>query len=201
MIGGYPLCPLTDLPALWPGSAARLRCHSVQASWGLGYLGLMTFAIALAWRGFHQRWQQQRNTQEMLPAPERAIMIDRFARLLLLGSAVLTIALFTLSPVSAQTPSGSARYLIGLLLCTPAVLWPLWRGIGAFRQHGQKIAYSRPALQGALLLCIGILAVLGTLNIFTSMPAVRAHKPEQHTLIYHIFPLHAPTTYSDYHTC
>ena len=201
MIGGYPLCPLTDLPPFGPGSAATLRCTMVQASWSLGYLALMTFAIALAWRGFHQRWQQQRNTQEMLPAPERAIMIHHFARLMLLGSAVLTIALFTLSPVSAQTPSGSARYLIGLLLCTPAVLWPLWRGIGAFRQHGQKFAYSRLALQGALLLCIGILAVLGTLNIFTSMPAVRAHNQEQDALIAHLLRLHATHIYSEYDTC
>jgi hypothetical protein len=154
----------------------------------------------LAWRGYRQRWQQ-RNTQKMLPAPERALMIQHFARLMLLGSAVLTIVLFTLSPVSAQTPLGSARYLIGLLLSIPTVLWPLWYDIGVVRQHTQKFAYSRIALQGAILLCIGILAVLGTLNIFTSLPAVQARNQEQDALITHLLRLHATHIYSEYDTC
>src|SRR5258708_15931326 len=105
MIGGYPLCPLTDLPPFGPGSAATLRCTMVQASWSLGYLALLTCAIVLAWRGYRQRWHQQRNAQAILPPPETALMIHHLARLMLLASAGLPILPFTPPPLSAPPPS------------------------------------------------------------------------------------------------
>src|SRR5258708_26685845 len=69
MIGGYPLCPLTDLPPFGPGSAATLRCTLVRDSWSLGLLSLTTFSISLTGSSVHPRRPTQRDTQDMLTTP------------------------------------------------------------------------------------------------------------------------------------
>jgi len=94
---------------------------------------LATFmAIIPLWKLWHQR---RSGTHKWTPE-ERQASIIYFGRLALLCSAGLTLLLFALSPLAAEKP-WSTRYLIGLLIITPAVIWPLWSSVvGASRRGG-----------------------------------------------------------------
>jgi hypothetical protein len=84
------------------GMCSPSRCEPWQLWWGLAYPVLLAVAGVLAWR----RRQP--------------------GRLALVGAAGLTILLYAVSSAAGATPTESARYLSGLLISTPAVLWPLW---------------------------------------------------------------------------
>ena len=198
--GAYPFCSFSDLPLFGQGSPHTLQCTIFQGSWGLGYLALVTVGIVLAMRRVRNPSVGARFIAPLLgwrgaimdgdkrighPLADQSAPTE-FARLMLLGSAVLTVVLFILSPVSAQTPSGSARYLIGLLICTPAVIWPLWSGQNRFK---------------LLLLFIGTIVLAGTLSTFSEIPIIQAGNQQQDALISNLLRLHATHIYSDYNTC
>lgn len=123
--GANPLCALTSMPLFGPGpvGADTVGCSIAQGAWGLGYLALWTTAVFLALRAFRKLWRPQ---PDLWDPDERQAAIRHFARLMLLGSGGLTLLIYVASPAAAVVPWTSARYLVGLLVCTPAVLWPLW---------------------------------------------------------------------------
>jgi hypothetical protein len=55
-------------------------------------------------------------------------MVIYASQLMLLLGAAITIAIFACSSDAATRP-WSVRYLVGLLIATPALLWPLWNGV------------------------------------------------------------------------
>lgn len=114
--GQHPLCMLVDLPPFGSGGSHTGQCIALHGGWGAGYVLLLTLAGMMAIRDFRRCWRQYQS--EEYTARE----IRYFARLMLASSAMLTLVLYTISPVAAQTPVGSARYLVGLLICVPTVL-------------------------------------------------------------------------------
>ena len=134
-----PVCSLSDLPLFGPTTSNTVTCSIVQGGWSLGYMALLLIALFLSLRGIRPLWTQwvqwiQRLTRRSAAAvtptsssEERQHTIIEFARLMLLLSAATTILLFVTNPVAAVRP-WSTRYLIGLLIALPAVLWPLWHG-------------------------------------------------------------------------
>src|SRR5712692_674549 len=201
--GAYPLCPLSDVPPFGPGGSDTVQCVMYHGSWGMGYLALLAIAAVLAIREVRKRWKQYWLTEYVLPPEERAETIRNFARLMLLVSAGLTLVFYTLSPVAAQTPASSARYLIGLLVCAPAVLWPLWNGIVALRrkQHLQRFAKGLAALKGGILLFIITMVLLGTVGTFSGMSSVEAGNQRQAALISELLRLHDTHIYSEFDIC
>src|SRR5260370_18375125 len=171
--GLTPVCSLTDLPYYGTPTPATLPCIVVQGGWGLGYLALMAiaaiFAVAALWKLCQSRLVRKVDwTQE-----KRAAAIVQFSRLMILLSAVITLYLYVRSPLSGLRP-WSTRYLVGLLIATPAVLWPIWRGAGLkdFRLRSLAkilVVFSRGILA---LLVVAILA--GTVTAFVCLPSVEA---------------------------
>ncbi len=129
-----PVCALQDLPLFGPTTSNTVTCTIVQGGWSLGYIALLVMALFLAARPLWTQWRQWRTRRSAITATttfsleERQQTVIEFARLMLLLSAAITIALFVTSPTAAVRP-WSTRYLVGLLIALPAVLWPLWQGM------------------------------------------------------------------------
>ena len=197
--GLTPVCSLTDLPYYGTPTPATLRCIVVQGGWSLGYLALMAiaaiFAVAALWKLCQSRLARKVAwTQE-----KRAATTVHFSRLLILLSAAITLYLYVSSPLSGLKP-WSTRYLVGLLIATPAVLWPIWHGAGLenFRlpSHAKILAvFSRGILA---LIVVAILA--GTVATFVSLPSVEADNQRQKALVHDLLRIGETRVYSGYWT-
>nr|HET6901508.1 hypothetical protein [Ktedonobacteraceae bacterium] len=173
------------------------RCTVEYASWGLSYTLLWSIATLVALAAL---WKL-RSYIVARPAPseERQSFIRQFARLLLLGSAGLTMFLYAISPNAALFPQSIARYLVGLLIVIPAVLSPLWvdtRTLATIKPTRMIVV-----AKGALLLLIAFVFLTGTIRIFNEIPAAQAAQRQQDSLIHDLLHIGATRIYSDYWTC
>jgi len=122
---------------------------------------------------------------------------------MLLLSAAITIFLFAHSPNSASRP-WSTRYLIGLLVATPAVLWPLWNGISTristFPGKLRFNHFTAPFRYSILLLLILLFAV-EMLLITTEIPSIEANNAQDKAITSDLLHLGVNHIYSGYWEC
>jgi hypothetical protein len=125
---GAALCPVNPTDA-WPltgqSSGYTRFCTGVHGLWGTGFVLLWFIASISALRHLIT---YRRSRREWVSSPEldRASIIQASRLMILLGAGI-TILAFTLYPqAAAVTPWISARYVVGLLIAIPAVLFPLW---------------------------------------------------------------------------
>lgn len=116
-----PFYPFSSLPTPTLSVLAEL-------GWSMGYLLLLALAFGMAGMGFWQLRKRQKGQDSSLSIKEQHTMVIYASQLMLLLSATITIAIFALSADAATRP-WSVRYLVGLLVATPALLWPLWNGV------------------------------------------------------------------------
>jgi hypothetical protein len=185
--------------------------------WSLCFILLWSISTFLTLRHL---WRLRKRTpgQSWSPAEKYAVIRD-CARLMLLCSAALTMYFFVSSPISAAFPSAS-RYLIGLLISTPALISPLWglaedNGATSQRVHSENndlsrhirfpfainIATLKIALRRGVLLLIGIALLVGTINAFLEIPTVQAYNHQQDALIHELTRMKITHFYADYWTC
>ncbi|WP_376795630.1 glycosyltransferase family 39 protein [Thermogemmatispora sp.] len=113
--GMTPACPLEALPFYGWRLGQSLACAALYGSWSLGYLLLLVGSLALTLRSLLRRLRQAR--------PRRELVLHT-SRLLLLLAGLMTLLAYAVSLTAAQRPQ-STRYLVGLLILTPALIWPL----------------------------------------------------------------------------
>ena len=148
--GGPTFCADSELQLFGHTSLGAFPCSHVFESrrlvflalgWSLGYVILWLVAVLQTIRAL---WKLRHHFPERASFPEkRQAIIRHFARLALLASAGLTLLLFISSPESAVWPT-NARYLIGLLVATPALLWPLWAGVQRAQPFAGGLGAGRP---------------------------------------------------------
>ncbi len=202
---GYnPRCLDTSLPYLHPaGSPVSIPCLLLQGGWSAGYLLLLTLATLFAGRLI---WQQRTRLLKLTEEhEERQHLLRQCGRLMLLISALGTLFLYVISPVAATVPDPTARYLIGLMIAFPAVLWPIWKNLpSAFkRENGQKqFSIPFPALvRRGLLFLILLLFMIGTCTTFADISGAQAAYAQQDALVQQLLKLGATRIYSEYWTC
>lgn len=157
----------------------------------------------------HYRLHRMAQTSEKFE-----VITVHFARFFLLASAGLAILLYAISSAPLTLPASHARYLIGLLIISPAVLWPLWRAASRIQfpaLRGWRFsARERPSttsslwlawLSAGIILCLGIAFVAGTTGISGELPASQAFDRQQDALIHDLMRLGATHIYTDYWTC
>lgn len=199
------------------GSIPSYRCFDtlqgnsglviIALCWSIGFLVLWTISV------FHELrmlWKlRQRSPGEPRPSVQRQDIVRHFARLVLLGSAAMFLVQYTSGPVSAVFPY-SSRYLIGLLISTPALIAPLWESsrdnqkplsVSARFPFTVRLARVKPTLKRGILLVIGVVLLLGTFNIFYEIPTVQAVNQQQNALIRDLLRIKATHIYTDYWTC
>ncbi|MBA2394636.1 MAG: hypothetical protein H0V70_18060 [Ktedonobacteraceae bacterium] len=190
-----PLCPVTTRPdgvailqahAFSFSSPYAIQCTLTHTLWPLGVVALWIIATILALYSLKPYWHHFR-TATWSPE-EKPIIVRQVGRLALLAISAITFGLFVLSPNAALFPVATSRYLIGLLVTTPALLWPLWIGVNAVKPLALRIArvtvavrlaYLSVVLRRGILLLIGITFLLGTINTFTGIfptPPVTANQ-------------------------
>ena len=215
--GGAPFCYDTSLmltgylgiqnghcPVLY----SNLSSVFIALAWSVGFILLWTIAVVLTIKNL---WK----LRSLTPGYPRSQAIKRqFARLMLLSSGGLILLLFIMSPASAAFPDNS-RYLIGLLIATPALIAPLW-GLSSVESaitpdtsnadHSQThswftlTSFKRVLGRGALLI-IGFVLLVGTVNAFLEIPTVQANNKQQDILIHSLLRIKATHIYTDYWTC
>ncbi len=201
MITGSPFCPVPE--RLEPGIMSSLTCTLVRASWGTGYLILFILALVLTIRA--SLWSYRQLHKNPTSQEARLAFAGDSARLLLLASALITLLLYAMGGSPVEWPGSRSRYLIGLLIATPAILWPLWREWHDGKHNLKTRLMSSLKIHGwlsisALLLTI-VCLLLGTIATFEDIPATQRANQRQQALIDHLVLIGATHIYSDYWTC
>lgn len=196
--GFNPLCLHQVFPYLGVG-VSNMQCVVLQGGWGLGYLILWGLALFFVAHTIWQGWKRKSlfNSESV----ERERMIRQCCQLMLLVSAGGTIILYTTSPVAALLPDVTSRYLVCLLVATPATLWPLWKGIDTWRTSTSWQAIASFFVRGSLLLLILIIFALGTFRTFNDIPRAQKFYQQQDQLVQKLLSLDATRIYSEYWTC
>jgi hypothetical protein len=198
-----------------PSDAAHASpgCTIFQSTWGIGVLVLCALALLLACSALWQLWQVAppllRTRLRNWPFAERQLLIRQCARLALLLNVVLTLALFATSSAAALFPLTSSRYLLCILLSTPALLWPLWPK--PVESDGERLPWtgrtrdkSAPTFmlaRIAVLLFIASTFLMGTVSAVGEIPGVEAANARQQTLANDLLRIGATRIYSEYWTC
>lgn len=209
LCGPYDVITITNKP-LHPYTLST--CAIVQGVWGIGYLILLTVALLLGVLSVWHFWRTRASWKAPSPAPateapvqERQEAKQGYIRqmvvLALLGAAALAIILYARTPAAAFAPMTDARYLTDLLIATPALLWPLWRGKGFISSTRPWLDRVSTACKRGLLLLIGISFVIGTITTFSLVPGARAVDQQQETFVHNLLQVKATRIYSDYWTC
>src|SRR2546421_137360 len=196
------LCDVRDMP-FFGSTPPPIGCTLLQGGWSLGYLLLLTIATCMAVRGVWKLRKVHATNMLNWPVEDRRLAILYIAQLMLLLSAAITIFLFAHSPNSASRP-WSTRYLIGLLVATPAVLWPLWNGISTristfpgtlrFKHFTALFRYS-------ILLLLILLFATEMLLITTEIPSIEASNAQDKAITSDLLHLGVNHIYSGYWEC
>ncbi|SCL28562.1 hypothetical protein GA0074692_2563 [Micromonospora pallida] len=124
---------LLGLP-LSSGMCAPSHCATWQMWWGPAYLILMVVAAVIAVVAIRRADPGERHVHA--------------SRLALVAGAAMTLAAYIASSSSATTPIESARYLHYGMVSLPAILWPLWTGMGSLvGRAGANISNGRGVRQ------------------------------------------------------
>ena len=195
-----PICAYQDLPYLnLAGASPNLTCSLVQGGWSAGYLfllGASLFMAALAgWRLWRRRLAQRQDFSEA----DQRLLVTQVARLLHLLTAVMVIVLYLRSPLSGLKPV-STRYLVGLLVATPGILWPLWQLTGLEKARITTRPASQWLSRAALILAM-LVALTGTVSTLTTVPAAYTDAQQQQKLVQDLLHMHIRRVYLEYWTC
>jgi 4-amino-4-deoxy-L-arabinose transferase-like glycosyltransferase len=174
--GAAPLCSPAQISFSDMSGLHIIICTVTYTVWSLGIIGLWMLAAASA---LYQIWHVW--SRRPIDIEERRLLVIATARLALLGTSALTFCLYVISPDSALFSVPTSRYLIGVLISTPAILWPLWSGINVVKPLALKLAprFNLATLSGqvsllirrVVLVGIGLALFIGTQSIFTGIPA------------------------------
>ena len=217
--GGAPFCYDTNLMLSGYLSFQNFHCsiqHEdlsailVAFMWSLGFIILWTLSVVLTLKNLWNILKRDRvRTQEVNQSLKR-----QFSRLMLLCSGGLILLIFIMSPASAVFP-GNARYLVGLLISIPGLIAPLMneasdreevttdsnRENQAHPHNRFTLPSFKVALGRGLLLIIGVILLIGTINAFLEIPTVQANSQKQETFIKGLLQIKATHIYTDYWTC
>jgi hypothetical protein len=193
-----PVCSISDLPYFGPGTSSTLSCTLLQGTWSAGYVLLLGIGFFLASGTCWKLWKQRIHRRAFTPE-ERQEAVRQFARLMLLFIALLIILLYLRSPLSGLKPV-STRYLVGLLVATPAILWPLWRLTGLEEAH-LTLTGTTKWLSRAALLLVTLVVLACTVWTLTTVPAAYAQEQQEMQLVHDLLKLKVTRVYLEYWTC
>jgi hypothetical protein len=192
--GLIPPFSIQAMPFFGPLRLASVAAVVIGGGWSLVYLSLLGVATYRPLFTLRKQWVLRRTRQFTGDAAGQG---RDSARLLLALAGWLTIAGYAASPTAAVNP-GSGRYMIGLLIVLPAVLWPLVDGI---RFPWAKWKTLRLALPPVLLLLMGASQVAGAVAIVQVVPTVRGWNQQDARFAHDLLGRGITRIYSDYWTC
>ena len=195
---GFPFCPVTEMTFLGDNAPHSLQCTLAHASWGVSYMLLALFALAFALFLLARLQFREKATMGMFE--HHQLLVRRTAQALLIGAALLTIFVYMFSSGPVDQPSFHARYLVGLLIATPALVAPLW---SAASRLDLRAPWSRFLAYGsrALLAAAWLILLTGTIIAFTEVPAAQAANQQRQALLTDLEHAGINHLYTEYWTC
>ena len=227
--GATPLCYsyVSDIQVWSFGDLHQTYCTLMHTGWPIGVVLLWiistVFTVRAIW--FLYRLSSSEDRSQVRPGLIR--YVGRFALLL---NAVLVLMPFLLSPAAAYFPVPDMRYLVGFLVTTPALLWPLWTGVRLVKPLTIKLSKAAFSLDLVLvrrfvLVLVGVVFLSGTVDTvigapsspltpprqdifsivgvynYLGVPQTRSFNRQEQALMQNLLHLGATRIYSDYWTC
>jgi len=199
MMTGEPFCPVTEYPFLNLNSPDNAACASAHGSWSAAYLFIGAISFLLTTWEIWRNWRRRAQLAEGSEA-QRASRIA-LARWLLLLSTCMSLFLYTFSSAPLLLPGLHARYLVCLLIGTPVVLWPLWLGVQKGLNMRQVFTPIVKVACTTALICLCLLALVGSTLTFSLLPATAAANQRDAILIQTLNRLHIRDMITEYWTC
>ncbi len=198
-ITGNPFCPVNEVVTLRDlTSAHTLSCTLIHSSWSLVYLLLFICAFLLAgwmtWRAW-LTWRSEKGDYS-----RRQDRARYTARLLLLCGGVLAVMLYV-PGTATNWPGAHARYIIGLLIVTPVVLWPLWHSACMLTREARGLVRIRGIASALLLVVIGTAYLTGTVIVFSEVHTAQTYNQQDQSMIMYLKKIKAPHVYAGYWIC
>ncbi|WP_126597174.1 hypothetical protein [Dictyobacter aurantiacus] len=206
-ISGSPTCYKAEFSFLqyWGfGNYWHSYCTATNSIWSAGYLILMITATTMACWTLARRFLPLR--VHTLSSEERRMLIINSARLILILGVVANILPYLRSSSVLNGPGMNARYLIGVWVGMPALIWPLWSGASYYTRTIATRPVRLPGKIGAVL-CLSSLALVLCISVYGSyrtllqVPAAQAAMRTEHTLIQGLQSHHIHRLYADYWIC
>ncbi|HEY0754887.1 MAG TPA: hypothetical protein VGD98_13090 [Ktedonobacteraceae bacterium] len=203
--GLNPLYPSNPLPLPYFSSTrAPLLSILTVGGWSLGYVLLFVLACYMAGKGLRQLRKLYPGRGDLWNTKDRQMAVIYTAQLMLLLAATITIALFAFSSNAASRP-WSTRYLIGLLVAMPAVLWPLWNGVNTYlARFGPEPTSAFPALifrRALLILLVCFFAYETVFATAAQTPANIADNAQVQAITHDLTRMGITHLYSGYWQC
>ncbi|HXZ04177.1 MAG TPA: hypothetical protein VEH81_05045, partial [Ktedonobacteraceae bacterium] len=121
-----PVCSPSSTFSLGRPGLGEAQCTLAQGAWSLGAIILWISAILLAAGSL---WKKCYHVQAKARSFEQQQDIIRScAHIAVLLAVGMSFVFFAISPSAAYSPYLNSRYLFCLLIGTPAVIYPLWKG-------------------------------------------------------------------------
>jgi hypothetical protein len=120
---------------------------------------------------------------------------------MLLGAALLALAVYTISSGPVDMPAFHARYLISMLIATPALVEPMWSAATRFSLNPTWFERVQHYAARALLLVVWCILLAGTVIAFSEVPATQAANQQRSALITNLLRIGANHIYTEYWTC
>jgi hypothetical protein len=195
---GEPFCPVYELPFLSDNVPQTPQCTVIHAAWGGGYILLMGIALLFALGGLRALRSRHYDADSDEQRRERVRYV---ARLLLLCGGILNIAVFVFSSGPVNWPGFHARYLIGLVIVTPALIAPLWSAASRIAAPADWSERAKRCASRAVLVIAWGIFLTGTIIAFTELPAAQNAYRQRVDLINHLLSLGERHIYTNYWTC
>lgn len=121
-----PVCYTSSSLSFGRSGPGAIRCTLAQGVWALAAIILWISAILLAAGAI---WKIRYHVEAKVRSFEqRQDIIRSCAHIAVLLAVGMSFVLFAISPTSTYAPYLNSRYLFCLLIGTPAVIYPLWKG-------------------------------------------------------------------------
>lgn len=210
------LYPLQALPLYGPLGRSTFVSVIIGGGWSMGYLFLLGVATYRPIRALRQNWTSRQLVSLLVGSAQSEAAESPFtsqheardvARLILPLSAWLTIAAYMFSATAANNPF-SGRYMIGLLVAVPAVLWPLVDRAprterdkaGLFSRAKTRIDL-RSGWRVAGVALLGVSLILGAVSTAQSVPDAMAANSRDAKFARDLLSHGITRFYADYWTC
>lgn len=199
---GDPFCSVSAVDYPIDASPHALPCTILHSVWSTGYIIFWTLAVLLTGRAL---WKLRAAMQAGAPERRQEFVLHS-ARLCLLASAAIALVSYAVSSAPQGLPHSHARYLLTLLIVTPALIWPIWSTGStppARDTLEQRFARSRSAtiLHQGLLLLIALLFLMGTISIESDLSSSQQANQQQDELIARLEQMGITHMYSDFWIC
>ncbi len=196
----YPFCPVMEQSFLSDNTVQTPLCTLGHGLWGVGYIALLALSAVLTLAVLWRLWRHRR----MEALDTRQTLVRTVSRLLFIGSALLAISAYSLSSAPMGWPGYHSRYLIGLLIVTPAVIAPLWdAATNLYAMEYLRKPFRLLVKYGsrAVLTGIALILIMGTSILFSEVPRVQATHQQQRSLIGYLLASGHPHIYTEYWEC